>query len=105
MHKVQKYIPIGLLLAFTSKLLISGTTPSEMGVIFAITALVSLEKYLEKSKQLQEIEEKFSKRIIELERLASTQDELVQIIRTELHIVRDNLGTVKMSQGIRSSRG
>jgi hypothetical protein len=104
MQKVQKYIPIGLLLAFTSKLLFTNTSPSEMGVIFAITALVSLDKYLEKSKKIQEIENNFTQKFIEIEKLTSTQQDLIAAARADFEVVRSQLTSIKVGQGFKNGR-
>ena len=56
MEKI-KYVPIGLLVAYVSKLIVLGTNPAEMGVVFALTGYVAIKDYAEKHKKIQEMAE------------------------------------------------
>lgn len=104
MHRFTQYLPSGLLFAFIAKLLILGTSPSEMGVVFCLGGINALQYYLDKSKKINEIVEKNEKDNKEIIEIVNKQNEVINKMAHELSLVRDNVASVKLAGGIHGMR-
>lgn len=100
-------IPIGLLSTFTLKLLFVGTNPSEMGIVFALSAVVYGTEYLSKSRRIQHVEndnknftESVTKKLEEQATIITKQNEVIKTLAVELAQVKDGMSSVKMSVGM-----
>jgi hypothetical protein len=101
MEKVTQYLPLGLLVAFTAKLIAHGTTPAEAAVVFALTTLLSLEKYLNKSHTIQKIESNIQSTLADMQKIIEQQTNTIARLANELDTVRTNVSSMKLSQGMK----
>lgn len=104
MNQVKSNLPLGLLAALVLKQLVVGCNASEMGVAIAIAAVVSLKDYLEKQKSIQEISTKVTKDIDDMKHIIKTQNEVIEKMAKALDENRTGLASVKLSQGMRSTK-
>ena len=101
-------LPIGLLSAFITKLLIFGTNPSEMGVVFSLSAIVAGYEYLSKSRRIQKVETdnqefqaSINRQFEEHKAIIAKQNEVIKSMATELDTARNNITAIKMSSGLK----
>lgn len=90
MEKIINYLPLSLLSVFVLKLILFSTTPSEMGIIFALTAYSALKDYLDKHKKIQEISAVVNK-----------QNEVIAKMASEIDAIKTSIVGVKMSQNLK----
>lgn len=104
MHLFKEYLPSGLLLAFVGKMLLQGTSPSDMGIVIALTAYAALQQYLEKSKKINDIVSENEKKWKDIAETVNKQNEVINASAKELAIVRDNVAGMKLAGGMQSLR-
>lgn len=112
MQAVEKYMPMGLLCAFVLKVVLFGTSLSEMGVIFALASLCGIKEYMEKNRRIQTVEavlkehkEFLDKKTEEQSNVISKQNEVIKNMADELDRVRSNITGLKMTAGFKKAGG
>lgn len=108
MESYTQKIPMGLLTAYTIKLLFTGVNPSEMGVVFALSAGLIAFEYLSKSRKLQLVlkdnkifQADLSKQIGDQNIVINKQNDVINAMALQLREVKDGLSSVKMSSGLK----
>lgn len=112
MNNIKNMIPMGLLSIFIGKLLIWGTTPSEMGIVFALSAVTIAYEQFSKSKRIQTVErdnKEFKETILKkleedskkFETIISKQNEVIKTMAEELDKTRTNVTALKMGAGLK----
>lgn len=104
METYAKYLPSGLIFAFTIKQLAFGTSLSEMGVTFSFAALVALQTYLEKSKKIQEVLTQADVKHKEVTEVVNKQNEVIEKMAREIALLRDSVAGVKLSSGLMNKK-
>lgn len=104
MHLFKEYLPSGLLLAFVGKILIQGASLSDVGVAIALVSYAGLEKYLEKSKKINDIVLANEQKWKEIAETVNKQNEVIKASAHELALVRDNVAGMKLAGGMQSLR-
>lgn len=87
---LKKYVPMGLLCLFVSKLILVGVDYAEMGVAVALIAYAALIDYLEKHKKVQEIET-----------IVNKQNEVINKMAVEIDNLKTAIVGVKMGQNFK----
>lgn len=111
MESLQK-VPMGLLTAYTIKLLFTGVNPSEMGVVFALSAGLIAFEYLAKSRKLQavleankEFQSDLSKQVADQVHVINKQNDVIQKLAIELQECRNGITSLKASSGLKKVSG
>jgi hypothetical protein len=94
MEKLIKHLPLGLLLAVTGKFIVAGTSFAETGAICALVGLVALDKYLDGSRKINEVETDLTAKI-------ATLEESLKVQRAELDVVRTTVSSMRVAQGMK----
>lgn len=85
MQKFINYLPQGLLLSFIIKMLIISTSFSDMGIVFALSAICGIQVYLEKRDEIQEIKTVVNK-----------QNDVIQTMAVELSKIKTQMEGIKL---------
>ena len=112
MNSVIKHAPVGLLFAFTVKMLLAGTSPSEMGVVFALASLVGIKEYLDKNRyfsdlertlntKLSDVNDSSKKNLEQIQDIVAQQQKVINELKDELSTARSAFTAMKMSHGVR----
>lgn len=86
-----KYMPLGLLIAFCSKTIISGIDFASMGAILGLCALVGYIEYKENDKVIKDIKENMN--------IISNQNE---ILKKEVSEVKSYMNAARITDGLRN---
>lgn len=90
MELFSRYSPLAILLLFVTKMLFISASPAEMGIVFALAAIVGLEKYMERNSHIQEMK-------ISIEK----QNEVLKKMAIEIDGMRTNVSAMKLHQGMK----
>ncbi len=102
MNNIQKYIPIGLLSAFTLKVMVSGANLSEMGIILGLAAILGFKDYLEKKETILEVRTQCEKSIKDIEAVVKTQNEVIEKLAKAMDEQRTYIASTRMAQNLKS---
>lgn len=86
MEKIIKHVPIAMLLSYVVKMLFVSASPAEMGIVFALTALVAIEKFTDHK---------------EIKVTIAKQNEVIEKMAKEVVELRTSIGSFKMQQGMK----
>lgn len=86
METVLKHAPLVMLLSYMGKMLFVSASPAEMGIVFALTALVAIEKYTDHK---------------EIKATIAKQNEVIEKMAKEVVELRTSVGAFKMQQGMK----
>lgn len=100
----MKYIPLGLLSAFVTKLLVLGTNLSEMGVVFSLVALSAVYEYVDRHKKMRQVEESSTKQIEEIRAIVKKQNEAIELMATKLAEHRTEVSSIKLASSMTQKR-
>ena len=95
-----KLVPLALLCAFTIKLLLLGTSASEMGAIFVLAGLSGFTEFLDRSKRIQEIESNVKTQLDEVRSIVARQNDVIQKMAIQLDDAKAGVTAVKLAQGM-----
>jgi hypothetical protein len=105
MNQVKQHLPLLLLSSLVLKQLIVGISASEMGTAIAIASIVALRDYLEKNKQIQEIESSVKKELEEVKTIVKTQNEVIEKMAKAIDENRTSIASMKLSSGMMTRKG
>lgn len=105
MNQVKQHLPLLLLSSLVLKQLIAGVSASEMGTIIAVAAVVALKDYLEKHKNIQEVESLVKKELEEIKDIVKTQNEVIEKMAKAIDENRTSIASMKLSSGMMTRKG
>ena len=91
---------LGLLVAYTTKLLIVGAGLPEMGIVFSLVFLNISKEYLSKQQKIKEIEQSVSKKLQDVENTVKIQNEVIEKMAKALDEQRTSVASLKLSQNM-----
>lgn len=91
---------LGLLVAYTTKLLIVGAGLPEMGIVFSLVALNIAKEYLSKQQKIKEIEQSVSEKLQVVENTVKVQNEVIEKMAKALDEQRTSVASLKLSQNM-----
>lgn len=98
--ELLKNAHLGLLIAYTLKMLVVGAGLPEMGIIFSLVALNISKEYLNKQKTIKEVEETVAKRVQEIENTVKLQNDVIEKMAKALDEQRTSVASLKLSQNL-----
>lgn len=104
-NKHLHLVPTGLLSAYVLKQLVFGTSVSEMGVTFALTAAVVAYEYLSRSRKVAELEQVLTKKVESQDTVIRKQNEVIEEMAKEFAKVRDSVQGLRIAQNSGSLTG
>lgn len=99
-----KHIPLALLGLFILKLLARGCSASEAAVVFALTALISVNEMMSRSKKIQEVEQTCDSEINKIKDVVNKQNELLTKMAEELAKNKTSVESMKLANGLRAAK-
>lgn len=89
---INKYLLKGILLAFGMKLLLSGISLSDMGVMLGLIAVVGLQEWLDnkRDKQMQQVID-----------TVNQQNQVIAKIAAEVADAKTQISTIKLNAGFK----
>lgn len=90
---MEKYFPLGLLLAFCGHSLVLGISVPSVIVIVSLLAFIFGKDYMEKHKKIQDMVE-----------IVNKQSEVIQKLAIEVDSVRTSVVGIKMQTGMASKK-
>jgi len=102
MERFNKYIPTGLLVAYVTKMLITGSTLPDMGILLGLISVVAISTYMEKNETIKEMGEALKKDTTEMRQVITKQNEALTKMAVELDTMRTSVTSVKMGQNFRA---
>ena len=103
MEKFENLLPKGLLLSYLIKMLAITPSYSDMGIMVALCGIFALQAYLEKSKNIKEIQETVYKKIDEQNLTISKQNQLLEQFAIEFTKVKNDVSGVKLRSDFQHS--
>jgi len=94
MQNIKKLLPQGLLLAFVLKMLLISPTLPDMGIVFALAAIVGLTASLEKKDEIDDIKVVINK-----------QNEVIQVMSVEVAKMKQTVEGVRLKNEFVNGNG
>lgn len=91
---------LGLLVAYTTKLLIAGAGLPEMGIVFSLVSLNIAKEYLSKQQKIKEIQQSVTEKLQAIENTVKIQNDVIEKMAKALDEQRTAVASLKLSQNI-----